>query len=230
MTNIVVCYYRDWGKQISDALITCPDVNVIDRITSKEEYDRKINSLDECVKVLLFLGWSWYVAPDVTSKYLCIGIHPSDLPEYKGGSPIQNQIIDGVLDTKLTLMTLSDGDIDTGDIWGKEYLDLRGQNMDVIFSHIVESSIKVLYTFFSTYPNITPIVQNPNDGFSKKRRKPSDSRITIEDLQSHSLEWVYNVIRSLTDPYPNAYLEDCEGNRLYFKEVNFVSKNSSSDL
>ena len=37
-----------------------------------------------------------------------------------------------------------------------------------------------------------------------------------------TLKELYNFIRCLTDPYPNAFIEDNEGNRLVFKNVNYI--------
>ena len=35
---------------------------------------------------------------------------------------------------------------------------------------------------------------------------------------------IYNKIRCLTYPYPNAYTKDINGNKLFFKEVAFKNK------
>ena len=48
--------------------------------------------------------------------------------------------------------------------------------------------------------------------------------MTWELLSNMELKEVYNLIRALTDPYPNIYIEDHAGNRLYFKEVEFSEK------
>jgi len=34
-----------------------------------------------------------------------------------------------------------------------------------------------------------------------------------------NLKEIYNFIRAITDPYPNVYIEDKEGNKLFFNEV-----------
>ncbi len=36
-----------------------------------------------------------------------------------------------------------------------------------------------------------------------------------------SLLEIYNKIRCLTDPYPNAFLEDEHGNRLFFEGISY---------
>jgi len=48
---------------------------------------------------------------ELIDEYDCYCIHPSDLPKYRGGSPIQNQIIDGVKDSAVTLFKM-DYDLD----------------------------------------------------------------------------------------------------------------------
>jgi hypothetical protein len=54
-----------------------------------------------------------------------------------------------------------------------------------------------------------------------------ESRLEPNMFQTHSLEDLYNIIRALGDPYPNAYIEDEKGNRMLFKEVEFIPVNLS---
>ena len=68
---------------------------------------------------------------------------------------------------------------------------------------------------------MTPIPQKLGKGSYCKRRKPSDSKVTWEILGKMDLKEVYNLMRALTDPYPDIYIEDNTGNRLYFKEVEY---------
>ena len=50
-------------------------------------------------------------------------MHPSDLPKYAGGSPIQHQIINGVINSKATLFEVTK-EIDSGPILYKTNLSL----------------------------------------------------------------------------------------------------------
>ena len=223
MINVIFCGYRTWAINIINGLKNSPKLNVISIINSKEEYDSEVNQIGEDVDLIIFLGWSWIIPKDITNKYTCIGIHPSDLPKYRGGSPIQNQIINGVTKTKISLMTVSEK-LDGGDIWLKHDLDLSGENIEVIFKEIEKSSISLFNNFFNMYPKIKPIKQDLKKGSYFKRRTPSQSKIELEDFSNKPLEEIYNRIRSLTEPYPNAFIEDSEGNKLYFKHVSFVKK------
>lgn len=49
------------------------------------------------------------------SKYGCINVHASLLPEYRGAAPIQRSVMDGREETGVTIMKMDKG-LDTGDI------------------------------------------------------------------------------------------------------------------
>lgn len=222
MTKIVLCGYRDWAKKIFESIKLNSNVTILDIITSQKEYLQKENNFNEEIDIILFIGWSWIIPAHTTNKFLCLGIHPSNLPNFRGGSPLQHQIISGIEKSKITLMTLSSEKIDDGDIWIQEDLDLLGDNMTIIFNNLAQSSIKLLNSFFDIFPNIIPQQQNTKLGSYFKRRIQRQSELTKDQFQNLSLKQLYNFIRALTDPYPNAYLKDEEGNMLYFKEVMFV--------
>jgi methionyl-tRNA formyltransferase len=124
-------------------------------------------------------------------------------------------------------MSLSSVKLDAGDIWMREDLDLKGKNMKEVFHNISSSSIKLLNRFIDEYPNIQPQEQNSAKGSYYKRRTNEESQILKSDFTNWDLKTIYNFIRSLTDPYPNAFLEDEMGNKLIFKEVEFIPKNTN---
>ena len=57
---------------------------------------------------------------------MCIQFHSSDLPKFKGGSPIQNQILKEIKKTKLTAFKINNI-IDGGDICMKSNILLNGK-------------------------------------------------------------------------------------------------------
>jgi len=223
MINVIFCGYRTWAINIINGVKNNSKLNVISVIKSKEEYDSEIEQIGDDIDLIIFLGWSWIIPKEITNRYTCIGIHPSDLPKYRGGSPIQNQIINGVTKTKISLMTVSEK-LDGGDIWLKHDLDLSGENIEIIFKEIEKSSIILFNNFFRLYPNIKPAKQDLKKGSYFKRRTPSQSKIALDDFSNKSLEEIYNTIRCLTAPYPNAYIEDNKGNKLFFKSVYYKIK------
>ncbi|MDA9792194.1 formyltransferase family protein [Schleiferiaceae bacterium] len=218
--NVVFCGYRSWALEAISVLSANPQLHVVDIISSKEEYDQKIGTVNDKIDVILFIGWSWIVAKDVVRKFLCLGVHPSDLPDFRGGSPLQHQIISGIKDSKLTLFTISDK-LDAGDIWLKGDLNLRGDSMNVVLEQLKESTISLIENFFDRCSALTPVSQELEKGSYFPRRTEDMSRITADFFSDNELIHVYNFFRCLTDPYPNAFMEDSQGNRLYITGVKY---------
>ena len=88
----------------------------------------------------------------------------------------------------------------------------------------------MLNKFINIYPNVIPEVQSVKEGSYFMRRKPGESRILMEEFNSKSLEGIYNKLRCLTPPYPEAYIEDSCGNKLVFKSVSFLPSGEQSEL
>ena len=170
---------------------------------------------------IIVIGWSWIVKKDILNYLNIYGVHPSDLPNYSGGSPIQNQIIDGIIKSKVTLFKLT-SKIDKGAIYGTEKISLIGDSNDEIFENIKKGSYNLITKFLKKKKKIK-IVQKAIIKM-KKRRKPEESRISINFLKNKKIDKIYNFIRCLTDPYPNAYLEDKFGNKILFKKIRFIKK------
>ena len=164
---------------------------------------------------------------EVVNNFYVIGIHPSDLPNYAGGSPIQNQIINGLSSSKCTLFKISKY-VDKGPILGKTNLNLDG-NIEEVFNSIYNASMYLLEEFFNNFPNIKEIDQINGIGNNYKRLKPEDSDLSKKLINKTSCKNLYNLIRCRTAPYPNAFIKD-ETGTLYFENVRFIKmrKNKSS--
>jgi methionyl-tRNA formyltransferase len=151
-------------------------------------------------KIIFFLHWSKKIPNKVFKNFVCIQFHSSDLPKFRGGSPIQNQILSGLSKTKITAFKVSER-IDQGKICLKEDLSLNG-NAQEIFKRMEKICLKM----------ITKIVKSKNLIFKKqvkmlkiyKRRKPSESQIDFNKFKD--IKSIYNFIRS-TDAkkYPKAF-------------------------
>jgi len=219
--KVIFCGYRSWALNIIHEIKKHEKISSCEIISSKDNYDSKFNQLVSRADLIVFLGWSWIIPNEITNNHLCIGIHPSDLPYYRGGSPLQHQIINGVIKTKVSLMTISEK-LDGGDIWLKHDLDLGGSTNETILKNLEKSTLALLNNFFNDFPHIDPVKQDLTKGSYFKRRTIDQSRLDLKDFKTKSLEEIYNFIRCLTDPYPNAFIEDKNGNKLLFKEVQFV--------
>lgn len=205
--KIVFYAYRDWA------------IDIFKSVNQKEKY--LISNIDYAVleninpDLVFFIGWSNIIPNNIINKYTCICLHPSPLPKYRGGSPIQNQIINGEKDSATTFFIMDEG-LDTGDILYQEHLDLSGELSD-IFERIQKSAIKLIPIIIEDFKNETVIKIKQDNSKSTlfKRRKEKDSEITIDEILNSDPVYLYNKIRSLADPYPNAYIRCKDGKKLF---------------
>jgi len=105
--KILFCGYRDWSLEIYD-FIEGKYGDKIDFILAKTEEDFKEKIKDLSPELIFFVGWSWLVDEDIVNKFTCICLHPSPLPKYRGGSPLQHQIINGEKKSAVTLFIMDE--------------------------------------------------------------------------------------------------------------------------
>ena len=189
------CGYRDWSIKLYEKLSIKYDDFILLKSPKKLTFSFVKNLNPEFI---FFPDWSWIIPKKITSNYKCICFHESNLPKFRGGSPLQNQIIRGIKKTKTTSFLMSDG-IDEGEIIFQKSLSLNG-SINEIFSRMIDNDFKMIEKIIAGNYKLTKQKGKPT---IFKRRKPEDSEL---DSSSHSLEYYYNFIRMLDDPYPNAYI------------------------
>ena len=207
--KVLVGAYRKWAVEASEYL-TC-DVVIA---KTPEELVEKFTTEDP--DIIFLIGWSWIVPADIHDKITTFCFHPSDLPAYRGGSPLQHQIIDGIKQTKAT-MFIVDNTLDHGDIVSKCDLSLEGNISDIQDRMKIISGM-MMRDIVEKYPDIDVIEQDKLFAI-RKRRTPEESEIHPTDFFKNTAEDLYNKIRALGDPYPNAFVKCQDGKKLYFKEV-----------
>jgi methionyl-tRNA formyltransferase len=190
------CAYRDWSIKLYEKLSIKYDNFILLNSPKKLTFSfvTKLNP-----EFIFFPDWSWIIPKKITSNYKCICFHESNLPKFRGGSPLQNQIIRGIKKTKTTAFLMSDG-IDEGEIILQKSLSLNG-SINEIFSHMIDNDFKMIEKIITGNYKLTKQKGKPT---IFKRRKPEDSEL---NSSSHSLEYYYNFIRMLDDPYPNAFIK-----------------------
>jgi methionyl-tRNA formyltransferase len=212
--NILCIGYRGWALDIYDTLAKNYHTGDVFIIRNKEDYS------DEIVRnynpdVILFYGWSWIVNKTIIEDYKCIMLHPSKLPKYRGGSPIQNQIISGETESAVTLFVMT-SELDSGPILFQEKFSLSG-HMEDIFSRIIKLGYKGTMKFLKS--SSVGVEQKEDDATYCKRRDESQSEITLDELTNKSAEYLYNKIRMLEDPYPNAFIMSKNGRKILIKKA-----------
>ena len=236
--NIVFCVCRSWNIEILEGLIriqktkrwkvnfiiapTGTEISQIDEMkisyiqpTQLEKYSDTIKSKKP--QVIICYGWSWKIPESILKIAPCLILHPSPLPRYRGGSPIQNQLLDGVKESAVTIFYAT-GRLDSGDILAQEPISFEGYLQDIV-ERISEVGLRL------TIDLLDRMVKGPVQGRRQdesqstvvKRRTPSMSEITIEDITTNSAEYLYNKIRGLQTPYPEAFIVCGDGKKLFIK-------------
>jgi methionyl-tRNA formyltransferase len=212
--KILCIGYRDWALRIYDKLIENYHNGEIIIIKSHAEYSDSFVK-DYSPDFILFYGWSWIISKEIVNNYKCITLHPSKLPKYRGGSPLQNQIIRGETNSAVTLF-LMNNDVDSGPILFQESISLAGSISD-IFDRIEKIGYKGTMQFLNN--PIGGVEQKHDEATYFKRRIKEQSEITFEELREKSSIYIYNKIRMLEDPYPNAYIKTKDGKKIVLKSV-----------
>jgi methionyl-tRNA formyltransferase len=153
-------------------------------------------------RYVFFPHWSWIVPKDVLDLCECVCFHMTDVPFGRGGSPLQNLIVRGVKETRLTALRMEPG-LDTGPVYMKRPLALDGTAQDIFVraAHVVWDMIAEMV---KNEPASTPQVGDP---VIFTRRTPAQS-VLPEGGASESL---YDHIRMLdAETYPHAFIEHGE--------------------
>ncbi len=170
--------------------------------------------------IIFFYGWSWKVADDIIDAYPCLCLHPSPLPKYRGGSPIQNQIINGETESAVTIFKMGKG-IDDGHIIKQHPMSLEGYLCD-IFDRMVEIGERLTWQIIESY-NWDVVQGKPQDESDASycyRRNPTQSEIFPESFQMVSAELIYDMVRCLQHPYPEVFIK-CKTGKLILERVRY---------
>ena len=202
------CAYRDWSLKLYEKLLDIDDNFVLIKSPKKltNSFVKKLNP-----EFIFFPDWSWIIPKKITDNYKCVCLHESNLPKFRGGSPLQNQIIRGITKTKTTAFFMSNG-IDEGDIILQKNLSLKGKIED-IFLRMIDNDFKIITKIISGKYTVKKQKGIPT---LFKRRKPKESE--LQNL-NFSKKYLYDFIRMLDDPYPNAFIQ-LGKRKIIFKSAN----------
>lgn len=150
-------------------------------------------------RYIFFPHWSWVVPKELIEAYECVCFHMTDLPYGRGGSPLQNLIVNGHTQTQITALRMS-SDLDAGDIYLKHPLSLEGTAQE-IFIRCAGEVFEMIEEMVKMEPTA-----HPQEGKAThfKRRTPKQSALT-KGMDAQAL---FDHIRMLdADTYPHAYFD-----------------------
>lgn len=198
MISYMKCIYahnKSWGKNAFEQLCKVDLKNdwgfVQDNAELESIFDKKID-------IIFFVHWSHRVPEHIISQVECVCFHMTDLPFGRGGSPLQNLILRGHKETKLTAIRMTNR-FDEGPIYAKWNLSLEGTAQE-IYERTTYLANKGILELLSADRKPAP---QEGDVVMFQRRTKEDSELP-SDL---SLDEIYDFIRMLdADGYPNAYI------------------------
>tara|TARA_Y100001938_G_scaffold142827_1_gene214689 strand:- start:59 stop:694 length:636 start_codon:yes stop_codon:yes gene_type:complete len=204
------CGYRDWSKRIYESLSEKHDLDFCESQSHLETLSPSDYSM------VFFVGWSDIIGPEWVEEVECICLHPSMLPKYRGGSPIQNQILSGERWSGVTLFKMNNT-LDGGDIACQKSFSLSG-TLDEIFTRIEVLGISMIDDLLSS-DEIVYTPQDDSEATFCSRRTPQMSEIHPSDFLKLTPEQLYDKIRCLQEPYPLPYIVCKGGKKLFIKDV-----------
>jgi methionyl-tRNA formyltransferase len=150
-------------------------------------------------RYIFFPHWSWVIPPEIFENFECVIFHMTDLPFGRGGSPLQNLIVRGISETKLTALRCVAA-LDAGPIYIKRPLSLLGTAEEILSraSNLITEMIGCI-----ALEQPKPIEQM-GEVTTFSRRSPADGNLA----SLVGLREVYDYIRMLdADGYPPAFIE-----------------------
>lgn len=234
MVRIAFIVYRQWGYEIFknilefqkekrnfdlNVLITLPnpefylDIDLKNKVRCYEVESNDEEKLYEIlienkISIVCLYSWSFIVGTKLLDNFICLCLHPSLLPKYRGGTPIQNQLIRGVKKSGITIFKMNE-EIDAGDIYAQAKISFSGDVHDIFHRMISEGTgltKKLIDDAINGTLKFVP-QKNLKKSLVYKRLKPSQSEIMLDQLSTLTFEQLNNKVRGLLDPYPNAFIK-----------------------
>jgi methionyl-tRNA formyltransferase len=175
--------------------------NFIHIINKKDLNLKKLNTIKP--SIIFVPHWHWKINKEIFDNYTTIIFHSTPLPFGRGGSPIQNMILNGFSKTKICAIEARDF-LDSGNIYLKKNLSLKG-NAQEIYKRMYKIITQMIFFLISKKLPIPKPQKGKITYF--KRRKENESLI---NFSLFTLIKVYDHIRMLDlnlKKFPKAHIK-----------------------
>lgn len=215
----IIASSRPWNKNLPDNLHAATGQEFLLISNPAEITFERLKELSP--RYVFFPHWSHRIPADVFQNFECVIFHMTDLPFGRGGSPLQNLIVRGIYETKISALKCAE-EVDAGPNYLKRPLSLHGAAEDIYLraSEVVE---KMIVEIIKTNPQ--PIAQVGEPTFFTRRKPEQGNLLNVE-----TLEQAFDLIRMLdADGYPKAFIN--VGNlRLEFTRASRKADNLIADV
>ena len=191
--KIVVACSKNWFKL--DESISSQ--NEIIEISGKQELTEDMLTAFN-PDIVFFPHWNWVVKPEIFEKFECIVFHTAPLPYGRGGSPIQNLILENFNKSPVCALKMT-SELDAGPIYAQEVISLEG-DLFQIFERISIAVNNLVAFIITNQPRPT----NQDGRIHNFKRRTKDENRIASDLP---IGQIYDRIRMLDgEGYPNAFV------------------------
>ena len=153
--------------------------------TSVKEYDYTPD-------MVVVVSYGVILRDNVLNSAPVINIHPSDLPKYRGPSPIRTAIFNGDTESAVCLMQIT-AEMDAGDVYIRTPFEI-GENdtNEMVEKHVSEMGSKMLVEYLDAPEKYKPVAQVGEPTFTRKFTSDDEIIDWSRDIRS-----IHNQIRAL---------------------------------
>ena len=169
--------------------------------------------LDAKPDLIVTCAYGQIVPKEILDTCLCINVHASLLPKYRGGAPMQRSIMANEKETGITIMQMGVG-MDDGDMISKSVVEITEEDtLGSLEEKLIESACELLRETLKQLEReeacFTP--QNSEEATFARIIKKEEEKIDFQN----GYETVYNHIRALI-PSPCTYAYTAANQKLKF--------------
>ena len=176
--RIIIATMKSWNIARAQALQKkYKGVHEICIYTKREEFTAE-NVCDFQPDYIFLPHWSYIMPRGITDNWECVVFHMTDLPYGRGGSPLQNLIVRGHKETKISAIKMTEK-LDGGPVYMKHPLSLEGSAQEIFIrcADIIFEEMMPLFLEGGNHKKLKPMPQEGEPAIFK-RRKPEESQIT----------------------------------------------------
>jgi methionyl-tRNA formyltransferase len=172
--------------------------------TTKLELESLIKK--ENPDIVIAVAYGMILTKEIVDNYLCLNVHASLLPKYRGPSPIQAAILSGDNEAGTSIMVL-DEKMDTGPVITKEHLIIKNtHNVGMLFDELAKlGSVLLVNTLVMLRGKRDKVeVSYQDDSAATYTKKITKQDALIDFSKPPGI--VCRQIKAM-NPWPGAYLE-----------------------
>lgn len=214
--KIIIATIKKWNISNAKKFVEKYSSNHMIKVVDSKEKFQKFDFDKFKPDFIFFPHWSYIIPDNIFEKFNCVVFHMTDLPYGRGGSPLQNLIVRGKKETKISAIKVVK-ELDAGPIYFKNNLKLNGSAQDIYerASDIIFSNMMPRFLA----KDIKPKAQKGKIVTFKRRTKEQS-----EIKNCKSINCVYDYIRMLdAESYPKAFVRK---NGFKFEFSNVQLKNN----